>query len=99
MHPGGMLGGAFGFCPLFQHRPLDLVQTLHHAVDRGVDRQFHAVTIGVEEIDTLKQGMIDRPNHLDVIRLQLGFCGQQLVLALYLKRDVCLLYTSPSPRD
>ena len=53
MHPGGVLGCAFGLAPFFQHVPLHLVELAVHVGRAGIDGQFQAVAIAVKEIDAL----------------------------------------------
>jgi hypothetical protein len=73
------LTAPFGSATILEHVPLHFVQLLHHLGRAGIDCQFEAVAVRVEEVDRFEDGVIDRADHVDAGRDQALLGGQQFV--------------------
>src|SRR3546814_6825652 len=81
VQPIGVARGLLGLAPLFQHQRRDAFELGILLVGADVAREFDAVAVGVEEIDRLEDAVMRRAEHVDAVRDQMLFGGDELVIA------------------
>jgi hypothetical protein len=59
-----------------------------HLGGHGVDGELEPVPVGVEEVDRLADAVVDRPQHVDAVRLDARLGAQQGLLVRHAQREV-----------